>query len=581
MKLKNSYILLIAMSLFLLISIGSVCATDNGTTDANLLSDDGWNIILSDDGDANTNQEKINTTVESQNVLLPENDPVEIPVTVKDNESNPIAVTQNNITVTEGNNTLNFSYNNSKLNIVDKLAVGNHSLIISYLGNDVYKNSTTNIILSIFGNKTLEVPSVVNTDGTIVEIPVVLTDGVNKYAITENDIKLNLTYVDENGNASYMMIDSFTVENNAARFLLNDLKFTSASITLNCTADETELSKKIALKLATTVIAENAKFNETDNKTIPISVLFGENQLNVTKNDLKVIENNADLAFEYNNSAITINSLAYGNHTITIKFIGNDTYGESSKDILVSVYGNVTINAVSAIDVNSTKKGEIKIMNITNGVDIFKFDLSDLNITASYKSGNDTIMLNVKVLKLENSTLFVEFENLNFTTATLTINYKNGTALTNVTINRIYNARIVVLTGQNQYLNSAFKFKLEDIDDNTVVISGKTISLYTVGNIRAGFSATTDKDGIAQFYTKNLYEFDNTGGSLTMKQFEVGNHTVEISTSGNVKTSKITVNLTITQAEVNIVISNFKEEYGTNKNVTITVTNKKNGEPVP
>lgn len=66
-----------------------------------------------------------------------------------------------------------------------------------------------------------------------------------------------------------------------------------------------------------------------------------------------------------------------------------------------------------------------------------------------------------------------------------------------------------------------------------------------------------------------------------MKQFEVGNHTVEISTSGNVKTSKITVNLTITQAEVNIVISNFKEEYGTNKNVTITVTNKKNGEPVP
>ena len=40
MKLKNSYILLIAMALFLLVSIGSACAADTGASDAGILTDD-------------------------------------------------------------------------------------------------------------------------------------------------------------------------------------------------------------------------------------------------------------------------------------------------------------------------------------------------------------------------------------------------------------------------------------------------------------------------------------------------------------------------------------------------------------
>lgn len=258
--------------------------------------------------------------------------------------------------------------------------------------------------------------------------------------------------------------------------------------------------------------------------------------------------------------------------------MGNDNFAESSKDILVSVYGNITINADSSINVNSTKKGQVTIKNITNGVDIIDFNLSDLKVTASYKVGNDTFIANVNMVKLENNTLFIEFENLNFTTATLNITYKN-TALTSVTVNRIYNAKITVITSSNQYQNGAFKFKLVDTDTNST-ISGKTINLYTIGNIRAGFSATTGKDGIASFYTKNLYEFDNTNNSFTMRQFEVGKHGVEISTSGDVKTTTIKTNLTITKANIKIVIADFKAQMGTNKNVTITVTNKNDGTAV-
>ena len=56
---------------------------------------------------------------------------------------------------------------------------------------------------------------------------------------------------------------------------------------------------------------------------------------------------------------------------------------------------------------------------------------------------------------------------------------------------------------------------------------------------------------------------------------------MELSTADNIKSSKVLTNLTITQAEINIKIEKFKEEYGTTKNVTITVTSKKDGSAVP
>ena len=105
MKLKNSYILLIIMSLFLLVSIGSVCAQDNSTSDTGILTSESSDMTLSED-----TVEKIDTTVESENVKVNEKDPVEIPVTVKDNKSSIINITKGNLTVTEGNKTINFKY---------------------------------------------------------------------------------------------------------------------------------------------------------------------------------------------------------------------------------------------------------------------------------------------------------------------------------------------------------------------------------------------------------------------------------------------------------------------------------------
>lgn len=392
MKLKNSYILLIVMALFLLISIGSACAAETGTSDAGILANESSDITPIDD----TSQEKINTTVKSENLLINENDPVEIPVTVKDNESTAITnLTKSDFTVFEGNKTINFNYNNSKLNITDKLSAGNHSLIINYLGNDIYKNSTTEILLSIFGNYTLVAPSTVNVNSTkIVEVPLNITNAVDIAKVTGSDFSVNITYKDGN-----------------------------------------------------------------NTKTISVE-------------NIEYINNRLKFAYELSNTITTSN--------MTVVYNGN--------------FGNFT------------KK---------------------------------------------------------------------------ITLNRIYNGKIEVLVGENQYQNGAFKFKITDIDDATTSLEGKSVSLYTVGNIRAGFSASINNESIVTFQTKNLYEFDQSNSSFNMKQLEVGKHAVDIQTSGDLKTKTLNLNLTITKADINIKIDNFKEEYETKKNVTITVTNKKDGSVVP
>ena len=398
MKLKNSHILLIVMSIFLLISIGSVCAEDNSTADIDIVSNDGSDIALSDgnSGSQNTTQEKITTSVESQDTKIKDGEAVNIPVTVKDKDSKNINITSSDITVQEGNKTVKSTYNNSQVTITDKMAVGNHSLVINFNGNNNYSASKTNVLLSIIGNYTIQVPS--------------------------------------------------------------------------------------------------------------------------------------------------------------------------------------------SVDVNSTKNVVIPI-NITNGVDKIT-DAKDLSASISYKDGNDTKSVDVSNLKIEDGNLKFTYELADtITTSNLTLTYNdNGTKTSkSLTLNRIFNAKIEAVNLKNEYQNGNFTFKVTDVDSGKL-LSGASVTLTTAGNIRAGHTATTNDEGIASYKTANLYEFDgNTVGnvSLNMKRLEVGNHIVDITTGGNVKSTKLTVNLTITKASIKIKINKFQEDPGTNKNVTITVTNAKNKEPVP
>lgn len=387
MKLKNSYILLIAMSLFLLVSIGSVCASDAAMDADAQLADDGSSVVLANDtsSDASDDTKKISTTVVSEDKTITEKENATLSVAVKDSESNDINITAKDLNVTEKNKALKFSYVNSSIVLTDKLTAGNHTLFITYLGNANYTNSSTKVLLSIVGQKDLNVSSTVNVNSTKkVVIPVTLTDQVNVYDI----IKDNLT--------------------------------------------------------------------------------------------------------------------------------------------IVMSYGNDTINN-------------------------FTFDLIDNAIKFDY--------------------------DINATTATLNITYTEGnkTYSKKVTLNRIYNAKIEIENNVNDYLCGEFTFRVTDIDTNET-ISGRKLSLYTQGNIRAGFSATTDANGIAHFKNRNLYEFDQNSSSFQMRELKVGDHPVELTMESPIVANKVKTNLTVNKASINIVINPFKEYYGTSKQVIINVTNANTGE---
>ena len=147
MKLKNSYVLLIAMALFQLVIIGSACAIDVSANDTVELSDDGSSVVMDDnpvvDPSTPTTPQKINTTVVSDDeISIDETSNKTIDLTVNDNESKEITgITANNLTVKEGTKTIKFDYNNSKIIIKDTLSLGKHNLLVSYLGNGNYTNS--------------------------------------------------------------------------------------------------------------------------------------------------------------------------------------------------------------------------------------------------------------------------------------------------------------------------------------------------------------------------------------------------------------------------------------------------------
>jgi 5-hydroxyisourate hydrolase-like protein (transthyretin family) len=250
-------------------------------------------------------------------------------------------------------------------------------------------------------------------------------------------------------------------------------------------------------------------------------------------------------------------------------------------DINTNDDAEIKINS-NSINVNSTKKGEIHIINITNGVDTYDFSKENLNITVTYNDGNETKNITVTEWELVNRTVIFTLENGNFTTANLNIKYTGiVNATKDINLNRIYNVQIVAANTVNEYQDGNFTFKVTDVDDNTTSLKGKKLSLLLRGSISVGHSATIDENGIASFKTANLYIFDQSGGTLSMKQLEVGSYSVEMSTSGALKSEKLTTNITVIKANIKIEIDPYKEYYGDDNKVTIHVTNVNSGLPVP
>lgn len=182
------------MAIFLLISVGSVCASEIADVEDVVSTDDGSEVVLANENAA----PKIDTKIVSDdNVIIEKGQDQKIPVTVNDNASKPISVSKENLKVSENSKQLNFTYSNNEIKFTN-LPKGNHSLLITYLGNGIYKNSTKNVILSIVGANELKVSGATVNQTNIVEAPVTLTDEFNNIKnATASDFSVRLDY--ENG----------------------------------------------------------------------------------------------------------------------------------------------------------------------------------------------------------------------------------------------------------------------------------------------------------------------------------------------------------------------------------------------
>ena len=603
MNFKRMNFLLIMLALLLLVGIGSVsAASDDG---ADIISDSITDDMLLDDGvtddtdpsdstepGENTepgestdsgDEEKINTTVASGNVTVQDNETASIPVAVKDNKSQTITVTENDFNVTEGGKSINFTYNGT-INLVDKLDLGNHTLIIAYLGNETYAASNTTITLSIYGNETINAPDtvIVDNEGNVA-IPITVTNGVNETGVSSEKLNFTLTI---NGEVNETI--QIRVEESEIKFTIGN-EFTNAVLTV--VYNET-ISKNITIKKGSNITADGPiNFNITDQFIIPVNITdLSSANLTVSKSDLVVSEGNNALNFTYADSNITITSdLAAGVHNITIFYKGNDTYGNATKDVIVNVYKNMTIEAPSAIDVNTTKNATISI-NVTNGIDyinltdgnvsfadgvgLVNFTDGNLTITVTYlNESNETVVANIFNLNVTDGVITFTLDNNNFTSGNVTLSF-NETYNATVALNNIINVIITPINTTGHYQSGNLTFKVTDADGETD-LTNKTVNAgfyVKVGSIRFGQSSslTIDENGIASF-NLNTEKFSTLYYFLGSNYIPVGDYNFTISGEGQLK-GNATANVTIEKANVTITANKFTGDYGTTEKFKITVT---------
>ena len=254
MKFKKSYLLLIVIAIFLLISIGSVCASENVTDNSDdTLAEDGTDVVLSSDTDGNvpddTTQEKINTTVETgqDSYEFKQDSNKTIQVDVKDNRSSKIDINKSDLSISDGNKNISFEYNSSIITITENLAYGHYNLTITYLGNANYTSSYNITSVKIFGNNTIETETSVVCNGKDIEIPIKIYDQVDYIELVKENFNLTLVYTNETGNVCNLTISNFNIENGTIKFE-SPVELINASVIVDY-ANATEPSSTLAWKI--------------------------------------------------------------------------------------------------------------------------------------------------------------------------------------------------------------------------------------------------------------------------------------------------------------------------------------------
>ena len=596
MKLKNSYILLIVMSIFLLVSIGSVCANDVSDVQ---LADDGSDVIAVDNDnsivsdDENTTPEKIDTSVVSEDVRINEGETANITVSVKDNESNVIPIVKENLTVSENANNINFDYNNSVITILDNMAAGNHSLVINYLGNDNYTNSSTNMTLSVVGNYTMNVPDAVNMNSTkIVAIPIEITNGVDVYEINKNGISLVLSYAEGNDTIN-KTIDNFELINGVIKFN-NDVNITPSTVCVNYTDERFSFAKNTTINkiingeiriLNTEVDYRSGNFTfllvDIDNNNTPIAnrnlkytVITG------SINTAGTITTNENGIALIDNRYLTIYTMDHGSIEGKPIPVGKQLFSLESDDKTVNctkIFDNFTINkATINIKINkyneyygSEKQVTINVTNAKtgegmNGIIVHLY-MANTTIKDFYLMTGTDGTCGISVYNSTTKTGLVGGTYSIVVSNNDTVNMEKTKVKGTITIKPIPVKYTVTVTNPHYYNTGATA---------TIKVTNKL-----TGKVVPGAYVIVKIDGKSkQTY---LFQTNNKGTVSFSASLAVGNHKVVVgSADTRYSGSAVKKSFAVKKATGKISAPKMTTYYKQGKYFTIKLTNTKNKKPI-
>lgn len=290
-----------------------------------------------DDGGDSDVEDPIDTTVESEDQEFKYGEDIKIPVSVKDNESNNIGITKDNLNVSNGTDEINFTLDNESNIILNKLNVGSYVINIKFLGNATYKAAEKSINLAITQSNTeINASDLKVKVGSDILIPMTITDE-NNNTITYKKSDINVFIGEE--------LVNFTISSSKIK-LLNVTDIGDYTVTIKFLGNDNYLAsqKSIALSILAnnTMNTTNDTFkvnNHTQNVTIPIQVT----NTNITttydeeteKNVTNVNVTNKTLTKEDLKLLLTY---ADGDENVTIEITDFELNGD---------VGNYTINFVT------------------------------------------------------------------------------------------------------------------------------------------------------------------------------------------------------------------------------------------
>ncbi|SFL30256.1 hypothetical protein SAMN02910297_00522 [Methanobrevibacter olleyae] len=282
----------------------------------------------------------------------------------------------------------------------------------------------------------------------------------------------------------------------------------------------------------TTIESENGTFKYGEDIKINVSVKDNENNtINITKDNLEVLENDNKLDFTLDNeSRIVLNQLPIGEHILNIKFLANGTYLESETTSNITVVPSAT--TIEASD-----------LNVKVGYDIIISLLikDEFNNTVGFKK--------------ENIIIYCDEEEINFTLTNSGINltglkekenYASGAVYTiNITYsgNENYTGsekNITVTILANNTINTNDTFNVNNHTKNVTVpisvtntnINGTNVTVTTLNLTKDDIKLILEYNNGTDNISDEINEFNLTG--------ENGTYTINFNTA-KLNNSKLTI----------------------------------------